>query len=59
MALQSATDTLLNIPAAEATERYFGRLPALEALRGRRVYRDALKHDEKRSVVKARSQTAN
>ena len=53
-ALRTAADTLLNIPSAEATERLFGRLSALDALYGRRIYRDAVKHDAERSVVKAR-----
>ena len=53
-ALCTAAGTLLNIPSAEATERLFGRLSALDALYGRRIYRDAVKHDAERSVVKAR-----
>ena len=53
-ALRTAADTLLNILSAEATERLFGRLSALDALHGRRIYRDAVKHDAERSVVKAR-----
>ena len=47
-ALRTAADTLLNIPSAEATERLFGRLSALDALHGRRIYRDAVKHDAER-----------
>ena len=54
-ALRSATDVTLNVPAAEATERTFGRESALEALHGRRVLREALSHDAERSVAKARS----
>ena len=52
-ALRLATDLLLNVPAAEATEQTFGREPALKALRGRRVLCKALAHDAGRSVAKA------
>ena len=54
-ALRSATDLLLNVPAAEATEQTFGRESALKALRGRRVLCEALAHDAERSVAKART----
>ena len=54
-ALRIATDAALNVPAAEATERAFGRESALEALHGRRVLCEALSHDAERSVAKARS----
>ena len=54
-ALRSATDATLNVPAAEATERAFGRESALEVLHGRRVLCEALSHDAERSVAKARS----
>ena len=54
-ALRTATDALLNVPAAERTERMFGRLSALDALHGRRIHRDALTHDSQHSVAKART----